>query len=264
MQRFELMVRDGDDQPNLDQLAALLIDLGCSLQPGEDYRPGTWHDAATGARAVIDLGVPPLEDDIQHPPRAYAGWIPLRLDVQLPLVCPHWHAVEGFQFLERLHAAVPGSEILDHEDIQETPEAEAGPFAWSRPRALASWERQHQAQIETRIDLARMNRGDSLRLWRWRREREAGWPAAAVLRDRAAAEAHAVVVWQDPSQPCQLPTSGLVLVQLAKPCLVRRGDLPEGTALGRAGATLVAPPSTWPGSLALKRFTACDDDLWVD
>ncbi len=264
MQRFEFLVHDGDDLPNIDQLAAALIELGCLLHNGEDYRPGSWSDPGTGARAVLDLGTPPIEEDAQHPPRAYAGWVPLRLAVQLPLVCPHWQAVEGFQFIERLLATVPGAFALDCEDIQETKDADPGPFAWSRPRALASWERQHTVQIETRTDLSRMNRGDSLRLWRWRREREEAWPVAAVLRDRAASEAHAVVVWQDPTKPCVLPSTGLILVRLATPRLVRRRELPDGTPLPRAGGALVAPPTEWPASLAIDRFTACDDELWVD
>ena len=264
MQRFELYVREGDEQPEADSLAATLIDLGCRLQGDDAYRPGTWSDPATGARAVLDLGTPPIEADVQHPPRAYAGWSPLRLVIQLPLVSPHWQAVEGFQLVERLLAAIPGAFALDAEDIQETKDAEPGPFAWSRPRALASWERQHLVQIASRTDLARMNRGNSLRLWRWRREREATWPAATVLRDRAAAEAHAVCVWSDPAQPCALPAIGLVLVRLDQPRLVRRGDLPAGEALPRAGAALVAPPPAWPAGLAIERFAACDDELWVD
>lgn len=263
MQRFEFYLREGDDTPEEEALADILISLGCRLQGGAGYHPGTWNDAATGARAVLDLGNPPIEEDVQHPPRAYAGWTPLRLAIQLPLVCPHWQAVEGFQLVERLLAAIPGAFALDCEDIQETKDAEAGPFAWSRPRALASWERQHTAQIETRTDLARMGRGDSLRLWRWRREREAAWPAATVLRDRSTAEAHAVCVWSDPTAACVLPAIGLVLVRLDQPRLVRRGDLPAGEALTRGGGALVAP-TAWPDGLAITRFVACDDEMWVD
>jgi hypothetical protein len=264
MQRFEFYLRDGDDMPDEEAVADILAGLGCILQGGAGYRPGTWNDAATGARAVLDLGTPPIEEDVQHPPRAYAGWAPLRLAVQLPLVCPHWQAVEGFQLIERLLAAVPGVHALDCEDIQEHKDAEAAPFAWSRPRALASWERQHAAQIETRTDLARMGRGDSLRLWRWRREREAAWPAATVLRDRSAAEAHAVCVWPDPAAPCVLPTIGLVLVRLDQPRLVRRCDLPAGEPRQRAGGMLVAPPGTWPDGIPTSRFAACDDEMWID
>jgi hypothetical protein len=264
MQRFELYVREGDDAPELETLAAILLDLGCQLQGDEVYHAGSWRDAASGARAVIDLGLPPIETDTMHPPRAYAGWRPLQLAVQIPLVCPHWLAVEGFQLVERLLAALPGIHALDCEDIQEHKEAEAGPFAWSRPRALASWERQHLVQIETRTDLACMDRGDSLRLWRWRRERAAAWPEARVLRDRATAEAHAVCVWTDPTTPCVLPAIGLVLVRLDLPRLLRRGDLPVGETQPRSGGALVAPPQAWPEGLAIDRFVACDDELWVD
>ncbi len=264
MQRFELFMPEGSEIPEPPTLAGILAGLGCRLQGSDAYRPGTWSDPATGARAVIDLGQPPLEEDAQHPPRAYLGWTSLQLAIQLPLVCPHWLAVEGFQFIERLRAALPEAYALDIEDIQESKDAEPGPFPWSRPRALASWERLHAAQIDSRTDLARMNRGDSLRLWRWRREREASWPVATVLRDRATAEAHAVCVWADPTIPCALPSIGLVLGQLDRPRLMRRSSLPDGTALGSAGAALVAQPAEWPDGLAIERFSACDDELWVD
>lgn len=264
MQRFELYLREGDDTPEEEALVDTLLGLGCRLQGGAGYRPGSWNDTATGARAVLDLGNPPIEEDVQHPPRAYASWTPLRLAIQLPLVCPHWQAVEGFQLIEHLLAAIPGAFALDCEDIQETKDAEAGPFAWSRPRALASWERQHAAQIETRTDLARMGRGDSLRLWRWRRERETAWPAATVLRERTSAVAHAVCVWPDPTAPCVLPSIGLVLVQADKPLLLRRDALPAGEPLAQAGGALVAPPASWPASLPLARFVTCDDDMWID
>jgi hypothetical protein len=230
-------------------------------------------DARTGARAVLDAGEPPIESDPQHPPRVYEGWMPMHLAVQVPLVCPHWQAVEAFQFIEHLLAGLPpATRALDTEDTQERQGGPEGPAAWSRPRALASWERLHAAQVETRTDLARMAHGDSLRLWRWRRERSAGaaarpdlpWPEATVLRDRATAEAHAVCIWRDPAAACALPSTGLVLVMLGQPRLVRRSDLPAGEPLAAAGAATVAPPASWPEGLPASRFTACDDDLWID
>lgn len=272
MQRFEFYIREGHDAPTLDEIATLLIAAGARLEGGDGYLPGTWRDPATGARAIIDLGEAPIEVDVQHPPRSYNGWIPLQLVVQLPLVCPHWLAVEGFQLIERLLAGLPPEvRALDCEDTQEHKDAESGPFAWNRPRALASWERQHAVQIETRTDLARMGRGDSLRLWRWRRERATGaathsdlpWPAATVLRDRATATAHAVVVWADPAQPCVLPGNGLVLLQLEQPRLVRREDLPAGEPVDKAGGAVVTPVA-WPVGLPIERFRACDDEDWVD
>jgi hypothetical protein len=263
MQRFSFYLPASADLPTLDELGALLIDLGCRLQGGDGYRPGTWRDRVTGARAIIDLGEAPIEEDVQHPPRAYDGWVPMQLSVQLPLVCPHWLAVEGFQFLERVLAAVPEVRVLDEEDSQETAEAQPGPFAWSRPRALLNWERLHAVQVETRTDLGRMHRGDSLRLWRWRRERQPGWPEATVLIDRATAEAHPVCVWSDPAQPCVLPATGLVLVRLPTPRLIGRNALPAGEALETAGATRVAP-GAWPDGLPLERFRAADDEDWID
>jgi hypothetical protein len=272
MQRFEFFTRDGDEAPTLDEIASVLLDAGTRLEGGDGYIPGHWRDAATGARAVIDLGEAPIEVDVMHPPRSYLGWTPLHLVVQLPLVGPHWLAVEGYQLIERLLAGLPpGVKALDCEDIQEHKDAESGPFAWSRPRALASWERQHAVQIESRTDLARMGRGDSLRLWRWRRERAAGatshpaalWPEATVLRDRATAEAHAVFLWSDPGRACALPGNGLVLLPLDKPRLIRREDLPAGEPLDKAGAALVQPMA-WPAGLPIDRFSACDDEDWID
>lgn len=272
MQRFEAYLPEGADAPTLDELGDLLAACGVVLQPGETYRPGVWRDAASGARAVLDLGSPPIEADVQHPPRSYRGWTPLELAMQLPLVGPHWQAVEAFQFAERLLAGLPdGTRLLDSEDTQEHPDAEPGPFAWSRPRALASWERQHTEQVRSRTDLARMGRGDSLRLWRWRRERAAGaaarpdlaWPEAMVLRDHATAQAHAVCLWEDPQRACALPGGGLVLLHLPQPRLVPRSALPTGEPLPHAGAAVVAP-TTWPDGLPLTRFIACDDEDWID
>lgn len=273
MQRFECYIREGADAPTLDELATMLLAQGAQLDPGDGYLPGSWRDAATGARTVIDLGVPPIEEDVQHPPRAYAGWMPLGLALQIPLVGPHWRAVECYQLIERILAGLPPeAAVLDCEDIQERPDADPGPFAFSRPRALASWERQHAVQIETRTDLARMGRGESLRLWRWRRERAAGvaahpglaWPEAIVLRDRAAGTAHSVAVWADPTTACALPGDGLVLLRLDQPRLVRRGDLPAGDGLPQGGAARVSPSPTWPTGLPPERFHACEDEDWVD
>jgi hypothetical protein len=71
-------------------------------------------------------------------------------------------------------------------------------------------------------------------------------------------------VWSKPSQPLALPAIGLVLVQAGTPRLVRRSDLPDGSPLPRGGAALVTPPATWPESLPLDRFAACDDEDWID
>lgn len=273
MQRFELFLPAGHPLPDDDELAGAVIAAGGTLDGDGAYRPGAWRDPATGARAVLDLGEAPVESDPQHPPRVYEGWMPLHLAIQVPLVCPHWQAVEAFQFIERLLAGLPpATRALDTEDTQERQGGPEGPAAWSRPRALASWARLHAAQVETRTDLARMAHGDSLRLWRWRRERGAGaagrpdlaWPEATVLRDRATAEAHAVCVWRDTQAPCALPGSGLVLVMLGQPRLVRRSDLPAGEPLAQAGAAAVPPSAAWPEGLPVQRFAACDDDLWVD
>lgn len=275
MQRFQFYLPEGHAAPDAADLAELVLAVpGTALDAGDGYRPGTWCAPATGARAVLDVGDPPIEADHMHPPRQYLGWTAMALTIQLPLVCPHWQAVEGFQFIEAVLARLPqAARALDCEDIQETPQAEPGPFAWSRPRVLASWERQHAVQIETCTDLARMHRGDSLRLWRWRRERAAAsiahpdlqWPEARVLRDRAAGIAFPTAVWGDPARPAALPGAGLVLAMLPDgPRLIRRGDLPPGEALPVAGASRVEPPVRWPDGLDAKRFAACLDEDWVD
>ena len=274
MQRFQFYVPEGYDVPTLGEMAeALLAVPGVKLEAGDGYHPGTWRCEDTGAKAVIDLGDPPLEEDYQHPPRQYLNWTQLSLAIQVPLVGPHWQAVEGFQTIEAVLAGLPEAvRALDCEDAQETPEAEAGPFAWKRPRVLASWERLHVVQVETRTDLARMPRGDSLRLWRWRRERSDGiaahanllWPEARVLRDRATAEAAAVCVWTDTTKPIALPAAGLVLLAGPEPLLVRRADLPAGSELTHAGATRVEPLRQRPTGLPIDRFSACADEDWVD
>ena len=56
---------------------------------------------------------------------------------------------------------------------------------------------------------------------------------------------------------------GLVLVRLDQPRLIRRGDLPAGEPQSRAGGAQVAP-GAWPEGLAIARFAACDDEMWVD
>lgn len=266
MQRFEFF--HPADAPAGDPAAAVLASGGV-LAGGTGYRAGSWRDPATGARAVIDLGPSPLEDDPQHPPRAYAGWLPLELALQVPLVGPHWLAVEAHALIERVLAALPGARALDVEDVAAGPDAE--PTPWSRLRALASWERQHAAQIASRTDLGRMSRSDSLRLWRWRRERDAGaaahpslhWPAPAVARTRDGT-AHLVALWPDPQRPCALPATGLVLVALAEPRLVPRAALPGGEPLDQAGASAVAAPPSWPAGLDRRDYAACLDEEWCD
>lgn len=275
MQRFQFYLPEGHVSLEADLLAERILALpGTALEPGDGYRPGTWSAAATGARAVLDVGDPPIEEDLQHPPRVYAGWLALPLAVQVPLVGPHWQAVEAFQFIEGILAALPrAARALDCEDTKEGPDAEHGPFAWSRPRALASWERLHEVQVGSRTDLARMHRGDSLRLWRWRRERADAqaahpgllWPEARVLKDRATGSAQPTAVWTDPARPVALPGAGLVLAMLpGRPLLLRRGDLPPGDDLGAAGAARVEAPAAWPDGLPAERFAACQDEDWID
>jgi hypothetical protein len=188
---------------------------------GDAYRPGRWRDAATGATAVIDLGTPPLEEDHLHPPRAYDGWRPAELTMQIPVTGPHWLAVECLQFAEAVLARLPDLRALDTEDIRQ--DHGEGPGPWSRPRALASWERQHQQHQLGRTDQRRMARLASVCLWRYRRERSAGllrypelaWPEALVLLDQELGVPRTAALWQDPGRALALPPVELLVVQRA-------------------------------------------------
>lgn len=212
-----------DDGPVLERhaLEEALELPGVELDgpPGAPYRPGRWRDAATGAIAILDLGTPPLEEDHLHPPRAYAGWRPLELTVQIPITGPHWLAVECLQFVEALLARLPEVRALDTEDIRQ--EHAEGPGPWIRPRLLASWERQHQQHQAGRSDQRRMARLASVCLWRYRRERGEGlrrfpdlaWPEALVLLDQEQGAPRTAVLWQDPRRDLALPPVELLVVQ---------------------------------------------------
>lgn len=182
------------------------------------YRPGRWHDPVTGAQAVIDLGIPDLTgDEDPHPPTTYSGWRALPLSVQIPLVGPHWHAVEALTMVERLTAALPGVVPLDTEDTRGDDDGDSGPYPWSRPRRIAHWEVLRTAQD---LVVPRLNRGSSLRLWRWRRERAAAaithanlhWPEITVLLDRetGAARTSALIPL---GQATALPVVDLLVLQ---------------------------------------------------
>ncbi len=211
-----------DDGPLLDRhtLDDALALPGVELdgQPGDAYRPGRWRDAATGATAVIDLGTPPLEEDHLHPPRGYDGWRAAELTVQIPVTGPHWLAVECLQFVEAVLTRLPDLRALDTEDIRQ--EHSEGPGPWSRPRLLASWERQHQQHQVGRTDQRRMARLASVCLWRYRRERtealrrfpELVWPEALVLFDQEQGAPRTAALWQDPGHAFALPPVELLVI----------------------------------------------------
>ena len=199
-------------------LAEALEQPGVELAGDDTYRSGRWRDLETGATCQIDLGRPPLEEDHIHPPRAYDGWREVGLNINVPLSGPHWLCVESLQWIEGLLARLPSLRALDTEDTRQ--DHGEGPGPWSRPRALANWERLHQVQQEGRTDLWRMARLPSVCLWRYRRERAMGrsairdlqWPDALVLLDQQDRCARSAVLWRDPTQPIALPPVELVVI----------------------------------------------------
>lgn len=262
-----------------DALAALGAELDGA--PGAAYRPGCWRDPATGAWTLFDLGEPPLEGDELHPPTAYPGWRPLPLVAHLPLGCPHWVAVEGLAFLERLIARLPQVHALDCEDTRAEEDGEPGPFAFQRARALLSWERQHSAQVAGDSRLARMDRRASVALWRYRRERAAGaaarpdlrWPEALALLEDGAARSAAL--WEDPTRPLALPPVELVVVPRADGAGVLPADevlaaagggetLPHGLARAVPGGGRLADLHARAHLLPAQRFRALGDGDWTD
>lgn len=283
MSTFLFYERDDEVPTHRDDLDATLESLGVEFDvgPGAEYRPGRWLDPHTGAQLVIDRGEAPLEHDQLHPPTAYAGWRPLGLTVHLPLIAPHWQAVEGLRWLERALAALPQIAVLDCEDNRRDDESGPGPFPFERLRALASWERQHVAHTAGRSDVPRLERRASLALWRYRQERAAGrlahpdvhWPEALVLSEGATAIS--VALWADPQRALALPPVSFVVLPRAG----GSGLLPidevltvanDGEALGHGLARAIQPTAALSDLhqrahlVAASRFAACADGEWSD
>ena len=260
---------------------------GASLdgRDGDDYRPGRWRDPATGGRCLIDLGEPPLERDDLHPPRGYAGWEPAGLAFHLPLTGPHWLMVESLAMIEGILHALPGLAAIDTEDSDL-----AGPGPWSRPRVIASWNRQQEVFLLGRPHQPRLGRGDSLRMWRYRRERAAGsaarpdlfWPELLVLGQSVAGggmDLRPAAVWPDPSRHLALPPVQLVVIPGDPPRIIDAATLHgDAAALDHGMARMVAGGSalaelTAPAELAapaelkapaIARLKALGDDDWSD
>jgi hypothetical protein len=267
---------------DLGELAAALAAIpGLDLdgRPGQAYRPGTWRDLVTGARCAIDLGAPPVEDDHQHPPRTYEGWLVAPLAIAIPLAGPHWLAVEAMSLVERLLAGVPGLAALDEED------ADGGPSPWSRPRAVASWHRQQTAFLTSRPNHPRLNRNASLALWRYRRERPAGlvarpelaWPEAMVLGERrhdGGIHPYAAALWRDGDRALALPPVDLVVaMRPAGPAVIaanRLRCLPGTTPLDHGRALLIPMCPAAAACFArgearpVEAFAALGDEDWTD
>jgi hypothetical protein len=280
-----LLVYESDDgaPTHRDDLSHALETLGTVFDASADvaYRPGHWQDPHTGARVIVDLGDAPIENDEMHPPTSYIGWRPVALTLHIPLSTPHWQAVEAFAWVQRLLTQLPHLTPLDVEDTRVDEDADPGPFAFDRLRALASWERQHATQTDGRSDLPRMARVTSLALWRYRRERQAGqlehaacvWPEALVVSE--ARTAHSVAVWADVSKPLALPpVTYLVLPRAEGPGLIPIDEVLTaaggGTALSKGMARRIDPipaiTSLYQHArlLPATRYAACIDGDWSD
>jgi hypothetical protein len=271
--------------PSLDELVALVSALpGVEIEgrPGDAHRLARWRDADTGAAGLLQVGEPPLELDTMHPPRAYRGWAPLALSLHVPLSGPHWFCVEALRVCESLLAADPVWRALDEEDIPPSPSGDAGPVPWSRPRAIASWERLRAAQIETSAAVPRMRRSASVAMWRYRREAPTGgrlhpgfhWPPVSAMRDASGA-ARSACVWMEPGRPLALPPVELVLIAGGAPRLIAYDDLAialgEAGGLSEAGIAGAALVGACPDAERLSQaarpaagMVALDDDSWCD
>jgi hypothetical protein len=270
---------EGSQEPDASEIAERVgalrgVELGGA--PGAAYRPGRWHDPATGASCHLDLGEPPLEEDTLHPPRGYAGWLPCGVALHLPLAGPHWFCVECLGLAEAILAAFPGWRALDTEDAVERDDVDPGPFAWSRPRVIADWERLRTAQLET-MTTPRLARGASLMLWRYRRESAQGrerhpdhvWPTASAALERASGRARSVSVWADPSRGLALPPVELLLLPGAEPRVLDAERVAEtcgAVPAGVAQARLVTPSLALAqlAGVAVTGFRALDDEDWAD
>lgn len=277
MQTFLFFHRAGEPAPAIDDLAAVLARTGVECAGTGPYRPGRWRQPATGATCLCDLGEPPLEEDLEHPPRSYAGWLPVPLSLHVPLAGPHWLAVECFGLVEAVLAALPGLAALDTEDIAVPGADEAGPAAWDRPRAIISWERLAGTRAEGLAGLPRMGRASSVRLWRYRRERAAAaaadpaarWPEALVLHDQATGAAVSAALWPDGDAPAAIPPVELLVASSSSgPRLLPASAAAAGGTAAAAGASRVANARAavvgLDAGLPAVRFRALGDHDWGD
>jgi hypothetical protein len=272
----------------LESVLASAPDVVLEGRPGDAYRPGLWRDAATGASCQIDLGEPPIEPDTLHPPTAYPGWHAAPLTLHVGVQGPHWHCVALFPFIEHLLAALPGLAILDSEDTGIGDQR--GPGPWSRPRLLASWERQHAVSMAGRTGVLRMARLASICLWRYRSERRQGqaahpdlvWPEAVALHDRSGGVARSAALVTRPDPPWVLPpvellvrpagtgalgASGLRVVEMgAAEAQLAAATRPLGFGRALLWPAHAASPAPWDGlpPVASERFVVLGDGDWSD
>lgn len=270
--------RETEQAATLDDLAtalATLPDLTWEAPTGARYQPVRWRDPITGARANWDLGTPPLEED-DEPPRTYSGWRVLPLSLSVPLVGPHWHAVAALAQVDRLLEAAPYLTPLDTEDVHATPESEAGPFTWSRARAITNWNALRGIQAEG-LTLPRLDRASSVALWRYRVQRSAGrvahpgfhWPEALALHDLHDGSVRTACLWTDPTEPLALPPVDLVAMRGGCIPADELRLLADASAV-HGGAQLLSPSPTveafFRGAkpLPVARFTGLGDEDWMD
>jgi hypothetical protein len=248
----------------LDSLTlALEAEEGLELDgaEGDAYRGGRWSEPATRARAVIDCGQAPVEDDPLHPPKVYPGWRQLPLTVQLPLAGPHWCAVEALAMVERLLQRLPDVGVIDTEELRE-PDDDA-PTPIDRLRVLASWERLIASQLAGCELLPQLPRLASIALWRYRRERRACerragsvmvWPEALCLVEGG--RAWTCALWMDPELPLALPPVELLVIRRSA---VEVGVLPVDELLTAAGE----PPAGNPAGARFVQPSAATRSLFA-
>jgi hypothetical protein len=281
-----LMFRaEGAREPARRELEEQLLAIpGLSLAgvPGDPYRSGSWLDpAGTRASCVIDLGEPALEEDHLHPPRGYAGWLPMPVSINIPLFGPHWFCVEAVRMVESLLQADSDWRALDCEDIQESPGHEAGPFRWDRLRVVASWERQRAVRNQTLTGVPVMQRGASVSLWRYRRERARAasshpgvvFPEGVALQERDGGLARSAALWLDRTTALAIPPVELLVLPGTLTRVVsaqQAADALGAGSAGMAGARILGAPRDAESALErlpgrpVAEFAALDDHDWAD
>lgn len=266
-----------------DELAEALATIpGLTFEApaGAAYRPARWRDAATGARALWDLGIPTLKAADDEPGaddrvRTYTGWRQVPLALHVPFAGPHWHAVTALAQVDRLLRALPHLTPLDTEDDRRDGESDSGPYPWDRPRVITNWEALRAVQVAD-LTLPHLDRRASLALWRYRVERSAGrsahpghhWPEALALLDRTTGIVRTACLWTASDEPFALPPVDLVVL--------RGGAVPADELRLLAGATapggvrLIDPSPAvqafYDGArpLPAARFGGLSDEDWSD
>jgi len=285
MAMLTILFYESDQIPatTIDELAEILETipgLTFEARPGAPYRPARWRDAATGARALWDLGQPTLKAHEDQPGaddkiRTYSGWRQVPLVLQVPLAGPHWHAVMALAQVDRVLKAAVQLMPLEREDDRRDAESDAGPYAWDRPRVIANWDTLRAVQVAD-LSLPHLDRRVSVALWRYRVERAAGrkahpdyhWPEALTLLDQATNQVRTACLWSASDEAFALPPVDVVVI--------RGGVVPADELRLLAGATVHGGAQLITNSPAVinfytgakllpaERFTALGDEDWAD